>query len=70
MKCPKHIEDALLKRANCASRFMEHDLTIARFLEKHDIEVNDYDIYGGCEAYGNPDASSRRIYDGILAKEC
>ena len=69
MKCPKYIEDALRKRADCATRFMEHDLTIARFLEKHNIDVHDYDIYGGCEAYGNPDASSNRIYEAILAKE-
>lgn len=69
MKCPKYIEDALFKRANCAARFMEHDWVIAQFLEKHDIEVEDYDIYGGCESYCNPDASSRRIYEAILAKE-
>ena len=69
MKCPKYIEEALRKRANCAMDFTTHDVTIAHFLERHRIEVEDYDIYGGCESYVNPFDSSKRIYEAILAKE-
>ena len=69
MECPKYIAEALRKRAYCALNFTSHDVTIARFLEKHGIEVEDYDIYGGCEAYVNPIESSNRIYEAILAKE-
>ena len=69
MNCPKYIIKALNTRAKCAFKFTECDLIIAKFLDKHNIPVEDYDIHGGCESYVNPYNSSRRIYDAILEKE-
>lgn len=68
MKCPKYIKDALFKRARLAALFTIHDMTIYEFLEKHDIEVESYDILGGCEAYVNPFDSAKRILAAIEAK--
>jgi hypothetical protein len=68
MKCPKYIQEALVRRAACAERFTDYDITIRRWLEKHDIIVEDFDICGGCESYVNPYASSGRIYKAILEK--
>lgn len=69
MKCPKYITEALNKRATCAINFSIHDSTISRFLDKHGIEVEDFDIRGGCESYINPVDSSNRILRAILVKE-
>lgn len=68
MKCPKYIEKALLRRANHAAAFSTLDVEIMEFLEKNDIEVEEYDICGGCESYVNPYDSSRRILEAIKAK--
>jgi len=67
MKCPKYIKEALRQRANHAARFTELDVMIGEWLEKNHLidEVEDYDIYGGCEAYCNPDSSSARILEVI-----
>ena len=63
MKCPQYIEEALEKRANCAYRFIHYDCIIGEWLEKNGLldKVEMYDIYGGCEAYCNPDDSANRI---------
>ncbi len=67
MKCPKYIEEALQQRANAAIRFTHYDVMIGEWLEKKGLlsEVEEYDIFGGCEAYCNPDASSARIKEVI-----
>lgn len=67
MNCPKYISDALKKRANCAYRFIHYDHMIGEWLEKNNLldKVELYDIYGGCEAYVNPDDSSARILSVI-----
>ena len=68
MKCPKYIINALKRRADCASKFIHYDCIIGEFLDKHNIEVEEYDIYGGCESYVNPDDSAARIYEAIIAR--
>ena len=67
MNCPEYIKEALRQRARCARRFLELDYTVSEWLEKHQLidEVEDYDIYGGCEAYCNPESSSARILEVI-----
>ena len=68
MDCPKYIKEALRKRAECADKFTDYDLLIAKYLEKHQIDVENFDIHGGCESYVNPWDSSQRIYEAILEK--
>lgn len=67
MNCPEYIKEALRQRARCARRFLELDCMVAEWLEKNNLldEVEDYDIYGGCEAYCNPEDSSKRIIEVI-----
>ena len=69
MNVPKYIEKALERRARAAGSFLRNDCIIADFLEKHDIEVESYDIGTGCESLANPIQSSMRIYKAILGKE-
>ena len=38
---------------------------IQQWLDKHGIQVEEYDICGGCESYVNPLASSKRIIQAI-----
>ena len=59
MKCPQYIKDMLMSRAYHAERFTSLDVGIQEWLDKHSIEVDEYDICGGCEAYVNRLASSK-----------
>jgi hypothetical protein len=67
MKCPEYIKEALRQRARYARRFLELDCMVGEWLSKNNLldEVEDYDIYGGCEAYCNPEDSSKRIIEVI-----
>ena len=65
MKCPQYIKELLRKRAACAENFTNYDCQIADWLEKHGIEVETYDIGGGCESISNPWRSSNRILEAI-----
>lgn len=67
MKCPKYIKEALKQRANCAARFTHYDVMIGDWLDKNGLldYVEDYDIFGGCESYCNPEDSSGRILEII-----
>lgn len=69
MKCPKYIKTALLKRASYASKFTMMDVIISEWVDKHQIQVEEYDIYGGCESIVNPYSSIRRILEAIEEKE-
>ena len=67
MKCPEYIKEALRQRPRYARRFMELECMIAEWLEKNNLidDVEYYDIYGGCEAYCNPEDSAKRILSVI-----
>lgn len=54
-----------MRRAKYASAFTDIDCTIREWLDKYGIEVEEYDICGGCDSYVNPYASSRRIIEAI-----
>lgn len=69
MKCPKYIKDLCYKRAKMADKFSQYDWEIADYLDKHNIEVEDYDINTGCESICNPYASSERIIQAIEGYE-
>lgn len=68
MKIPKYIEKLITYRANLASQLNFADAKLAKWLEKNDIEVEEYDIYGGCEMYANPFGSAKRIREKIESK--
>ena len=69
MKIPKYVEKLITRRCRLAKELSSTDINLARFLEKHGIEVEEYDIYGGCEMYVNPDSSAESIREAILLKE-
>lgn len=68
MKIPKYIEKALDDRVKAADKLNSADLIISEFIEKHDINVEDYDYRDGVEAIVNPDASAERIREAIKNK--
>ena len=65
MKCPQYIKDMLMKRAHHAVRFTALDIEVQEWLDKHGIQVEEYDICEGCDSYVNPYESSRRIIQAI-----
>ena len=69
MKIPKYVEKLIVRRCRLAKELNSTDVKLAHFLERNGIEVEEYDIYGGCEMYVNPDSSSERVREAILLKE-
>lgn len=65
MKCPKYIEKLINHRASLASQLNEADYRLSCWIEKNGIEVEEYDIRGGCEMYANPWDSAKRIKQAI-----
>lgn len=69
MKIPKYVEKLIARRCRLAKELNSTDVELSHFLERNGIEVEEYDIYGGCEMYANPDGSGERIREAILLKE-
>lgn len=65
MKMPKYIEKSLDKRAYYAYKFNEVDYMVSEWLTAHNVPVEDYDCYGGCESIVNPTESINRIKEAI-----
>lgn len=65
MKCPKYILKLLDKRIKSAFNLRDADTKLVEWLEKNNIEVEGYDILGGCEMYVNPYNSAERIRAAI-----
>lgn len=68
MKIPKYIEKLIEKRAELAGLLNHADYKLAEWLEKNGVEVEEYDIYGGCEIYVNPADSAKRVKKAIEDK--
>lgn len=68
MKMPKYIEKLIEKRAGLAVLLNHADHKLGDWLEKNGVEVERYDIYGGCEMYANPWSSAGRIKQAIKNK--
>lgn len=68
MKIPKYIEKLMERRAGLAVLLNHADCKLAEWLEKNGVEVEEYDIYGGCEMYVNPWSSADRIKQAIEDK--
>lgn len=66
MKIPKYIEKALRNRTIAASKFLDADYIITKFIMKHQIIVEEYDYNTGCETLANPAASEERVRKAIL----
>lgn len=69
MRIPKYIDEALRKRANAAFRFLQYDVVVSEFIEKHNIDVNSEDYGGGVESITNPYGSEKAVREAILAHE-
>lgn len=69
MKCPEYIRYALQQRAKAADRFIHYDTIISDYVQKHDIDAEEYDYGTGCESLCNPWPSAYRILQAIEAKE-
>lgn len=65
MKIPKYIEKLIDRRERLAAELNSADLSLAEWLEKNNIVVEDYDIHGGAEMYINPYSSAKRIKEAI-----
>lgn len=65
MKIPKYIENLIDRRAGLAALLNHADRKLGEWLEKNGINVEEYDIHGGCEMYVNPWASADRIKQAI-----
>jgi len=65
---PKDIEKLLNQRIYAAIQVQSADYVLAAWLEKNGIEVEEYDILGGVEIYGNPNSSAERIRQAIIDK--
>ncbi|MCI8993152.1 MAG: hypothetical protein HFG80_10620 [Eubacterium sp.] len=68
MKIPKYIEKLIEKRAGLAALLNHADYKLAEWLKKNGVEVEEYDIYGGCEMYVNPWDSAKRVKKAIEDK--
>lgn len=68
MKIPKYIEKLIERRAGFAVLLNDADWKLAEWLERKGIEVEEFDIYGGCEIYRNPWDSADRIKQAIKDK--
>lgn len=65
MKIPKYIQVLIDQRERYAIKYVETDYQLSEWLDKHNIMVMDYDIYGGCESIVNPTDSANRIKEAI-----
>lgn len=68
MKIPKYIEALIEKRKKLATELISTDWKLSEWLEKNGVDVEAYDIRGGCEMYVNPWASADRIKRAIENK--
>ena len=68
MKIPKYIEKLLDRRAKIGNELLEIDWKITEFINKYEIEAEDYDYCTGVEMYSNPYASARRVKEAIRNK--
>lgn len=69
MKIPNYINAALRRREKAALALMEADDIITKFIERHNIEVEEYDYCTGIEMYTNPTSSAARVREAIENKE-
>lgn len=65
MKIPKYIDEALKKRTKAAIIVSKNDTIVTDFINKHNIDVNSEDYYGGVEMYVNPYESEDAIRQAI-----
>ena len=68
VKIPKDIEKLLRRRELYATEILVISEKIDEFLEKHGIEVEEYDRTSGVEVYVNPEESANRIRKAIKEK--
>jgi len=66
MRIPKSIERLLSQRIDAALKVQSADYKLAVWIEENGIKVEEYDILGGVEIYGNPESSAERIRQAII----
>lgn len=65
MKVPKYIIKLLKTKANSYSKALSAGVEVDRWLDKHGIEIEEYDRADGCEAAANPYTSINTIIKTI-----
>ena len=65
MKCPKYIDEALNKRTRYAYKLDNAMQLVDHWLDKNNIECENYDTHTGYEIYVNPFSSEQRIREAI-----
>lgn len=68
MKVPIYIKKLIERRARLAVLLNYTDYKLRDWLEKNCIDVEECDVYGGCEMYVNPQNSADRIIQAIENK--
>lgn len=68
MKVPKYIEKLIDRRAALADSLNDADCKLGKWLEKNEVDVEECDIYGGCEMYVNPWGAAYRIKQAVENK--
>lgn len=65
MKCPKHIDNLIDRRARLARELLTTDYILSDWIDKKGIEVGPEDYSSGYEVYCNPEDCAERIRQAI-----
>lgn len=68
MNIPKKIEKLIDQRCRYAEMVEKIDYELSTWLKKNKINVDEQDVFGGCEIYHNLIGSANRIRKEILEK--
>ena len=68
MNIPKKIEKLIDQRCRYAEMVEKIDYELSTWLKKNKINVDEQDVFVGCEIYHNPIGSANRIRKEILEK--
>lgn len=68
MNIPKKIEKLIDQRCRYAEMVEKIDYELSTWLKKNKINVDEQDVFEGCEVYHNPIGSANRIRKEILEK--
>lgn len=65
MKIPKYIDEALKKRTKYACKLADAMYIVDEWVDRHNIECEDYDTHTGVEIYASPHSSEQRVREAI-----
>ena len=69
MEIPKYIVELARKRMNYATKTMNAAIELQVWLDKHDIQIEEYDASSSLETLISPCYSTCRVLAAIMNKE-